>query len=73
MAIALVLRRSLAVPLYLVSLVAIVAMFGYVFATTDIIAHKGFAAAAGFPIAIFLLGLLAVWLARTARERGWLT
>lgn len=71
-AIALVLRRTIAVPLYIVSLIAIVAMFGYVFATTDIIAHKGFAAA-GFPIAIFLLGLLAVWLARTARARGWLT
>ena len=71
-ALALLLRRMSAVPLYLVSLVAIVVMFGYVFATTNIIAHKGFAAAAGFPIVIFLLGLLALWLARTARARGWL-
>jgi len=69
---ALVLRRSLAVPLYIVSLVAIVVMFGYVFAATDMIAHKGFVAATGFPIVIFLLGLLAVWLSRTAKARGWL-
>jgi len=71
-ALALVLRRAFAVPFYLVSLVAIVVMFGYVFATTDVIAHKGFMAAAGFPIVIFLLGLFAVWLSRTARARGWL-
>jgi hypothetical protein len=71
-AIALVLRRSLSVPLYVISLVAIVVMFGYVLGTTDMIAHKGFAAAAGFPIVIFLLGALAVWLARTAQARGWL-
>lgn len=72
-ALALVLRRALAVPLYIISLVAIVVMFGYVLGTTDMIAHKGFMAAAGFPIVIFLLGVLAVWLARTARARGWLS
>ena len=71
-AVLLLMRRALAVPLYIVSLVAIVIMFGYVLGTTDMIAHKGFLAAAGFPIVIFLLGVVAVWLSRTARERGWI-
>ncbi|TPG22604.1 hypothetical protein EAH87_02025 [Sphingomonas koreensis] len=72
-AIALIARRSIATPLLIVSLVAIVVMFGYVLGATDLIAHKGFATAAGFPIVIFLLGLLAVYLARLAGKRGWLS
>lgn len=70
-AVALLARKAVAVPLNIVSVIAIVIMFGYVLGMTDMIAHKGFGAAAGFPIVIFLLGLLGVWLARTARDRAW--
>lgn len=71
-ALLLVLRRALAVPFTIVSLVAIVVMFGYVFATTDMIVHKGFVQAAGFPVVIFLLGVLAVWVSRKGAARGWI-
>ncbi len=71
-AILLIARNALAVPLNIVSLVAIVVMFGYVLGATDLIAHKGLLAAAGFPIVIFLLGVVGVWVSRTARARGWI-
>ena len=71
-AVLLLARNALAVPLNIVSLVAILVMFGYVLGATDMIAHKGFVAAAGFPIVIFLLQVVAVWVSRTARDRGWI-
>jgi hypothetical protein len=65
-------RSRLAVPTFAVSLIAAVLQFGYLFATTDIIARMGFAAAAGFPIVIWLIGLFAVWFARRSERRGWI-
>jgi hypothetical protein len=68
----LLLRSRLASPIYLVSLIAVVMQFGYLFAATDIIARMGFGTAAGFPILIALIGLFALWFARLARRRGWI-
>ena len=70
-AIALLWRSAVARPLALVSLVLVIVMFGYIFAKTDLIAVKGFAAAAGFPILIAVIASVQLWLAGTAIRRGW--
>ena len=41
---ALLFRSKLALPLFVISLVAVIVQFGYVFAGTDMLAHKGAAA-----------------------------
>lgn len=71
-AIALLLRSAMAVPLFLLSVVAIVVMFGWTFVATDLIAHKGVVVATGFPLFILALGLFQFWLARRARRRRWI-
>lgn len=72
-AIALIMRKRVAAPILLVALVAIVVQFGYLFATTDICAHKGFAATVPFPLFIAAVGAGAWWFARCAQRRGWTT
>lgn len=69
--VALLLRRGLAVPLAVISLVAVVVMFGWFFAATDIVAAKG-VWTTYFPAVIFLAGAFTVWFAGTARTRGWI-
>ena len=71
-AIALVARRRLAEPLFVLSAIAIIVMFGYTFVTTDLIAHKGVVVATTFPVVILLIGLFAIGLARLADRRGWI-
>lgn len=68
---ALLTRSVLAVPLLAISLAAIVVQFGWLFATTDIIAVKG-AWTTYFPLFITAVGVFALWLARLARRRGWI-
>lgn len=65
-------RSAQARLVYLVSLVSIIAQFGYTLGATDLIAVKGFAVAAGFPIFIALMGVVQLWFARLATGRGWL-
>ena len=55
-----------------IALAAIVVMFGYLFATSDVIAHKGAGVVLPFPIVIFLIGLFAWWFARMAAAKGWI-
>jgi hypothetical protein len=69
---ALLLRSRLAVPLYIASLVAAIVQFGWVFAATDLIAHKGAAATVPFPLFIIAVAAFQLWLARYARQRGWI-
>jgi hypothetical protein len=64
-------RRRLAQAFYIVSLVAVVVMFGWMFTTTDIIAVKGLATAAGFPVVIALIAALQIWFAGYAAGRWW--
>lgn len=71
--IALLLRSKLAQPLYLVSLIAVVIQFGYVFLATDLAAHKGPATAYPFPALIFAIAIFQLWFAGYARRRGWLS
>lgn len=70
--IALLLRSRLAISLYVVSLIAVLIQFGYVFLATDLIAVKGAAETVPFPIVILAVALFQLWLARRARARGWI-
>lgn len=69
---ALLARLRIALPLAVVALVAVVVMFGYMFAATDLVAHKGTAATVPFPVVIALIPLGQSWLARRAAARGWI-
>jgi hypothetical protein len=70
-AIALWRRSRHAVLLYVLSLVGVVIQFGFVFAGTDLLAHKGAAATVPFPLFIALMAGVQIFLAHTARQRGW--
>lgn len=72
-AVALLARSRLCQPLFVLSLVLVVIMFGYIFAATDLIAVKGFTRAAGFPILIAAIAAFQIWLAALARGRRWLS
>jgi hypothetical protein len=71
-AVALLARRAVAMPLYLFSLIGVVIQFGWVLGATDLIAHKGFLTAAGFPIVIVALAVFAYGFASLARGRRWI-
>lgn len=68
---ALLLRSVLAIPLAAISLVAVVVQFGWLFATTDMLAVKG-AGTAVFPLVIAGVAAAMLGLARHARARGWI-
>ena len=70
-AVALLMRSRWAVVLYVVSLVAVVIQFGYVFMGTDLLPHKGAAATMPFPALIALMGAVQIAVARMAARRGW--
>lgn len=71
-AVALLLRRRIARPLYIVSLLAVVVQFGWVFAATDLIAAKGAATVVPFPLVILAVTLFGSGLATRGIRRGWL-
>ncbi|MFG6467095.1 hypothetical protein [Roseateles sp. BYS87W] len=71
-AVALLRRSRLALGLYAVSLAAVIVQFGYVFAATDLIAHKGAAATVPFPVFIAVMGGVQIAVARMALRRGWI-
>lgn len=71
-AIALLMKRAIAEPLYLVSLIAVVIQFGYVFLAMPVLETIG-AAAIPFPAVIFVVAVLSYWLARNWKAKGWLT
>ena len=70
-ALALLARSTLAVPLAAISIVAVIVQFGWLFATTDIIATKG-VWVTYFPLLIAAVALFSLWLARLARTRRWI-
>ena len=71
-AIALLLRSAWSRILTIVSLVLVIVMFGFIFVATDLIAVKGFGAAAGFPIFIVAMEVAQLWVANRAISRGWI-
>jgi hypothetical protein len=66
-------RRRVARLFYIASLVAVLVMFGYTFAATDLIAVKGVATAVTFPIVIALIGAFEIWLAAHSERHGWIS
>ena len=70
---ALVLRNRWTGPLFWVSFVAIIVMFGYAFAATDLVAHKGWGQVLPFPLFIAAVGGFSIWFAGLATKRGWIT
>lgn len=71
-ALALLRRSVLAVPLFALSLIAVLVQFGWLFATTDIVAHRGAASVVPFPLFIAAVAAASLWLSRHARARGWI-
>jgi hypothetical protein len=71
-AVALLMRSRDAVMAYVVSLIAVLIQFGYVFLGTDLVAHKGAAATVPFPAFIVLMGAVQIAMARKAVRRGWM-
>ncbi|KQN09700.1 sugar transporter [Sphingobium sp. Leaf26] len=66
----LLLRRRAAVPLFLLSLIAVVVQFGYVFAATPVIAIKGVVVATAFPILIFVIAIVQWRYAKAQQVKG---
>ena len=71
--IALLFRSKLALPLFVISLIAVIVQFGYVFLGTDMLAHKSAAATVPFPLFIAAVAVFQIWLARFARRLGWIS
>jgi hypothetical protein len=69
--VALLARSRLAQTLFLASLIAVLIQFGWLFATTDIVAAKGAAATVPFPLFITAVAAFSVWFAGFASTRGW--
>lgn len=68
---ALVFGSVLSIPLFAISLIAVVIQFGWLFAATDIVAVKG-VWVTYFPLVILGIGVFSVWFARHARARRWI-
>jgi len=68
---ALLARKAITRPLFILSLIAVIVQFGYLFAATDLIAVKGIWTVY-FPAFIFLVALAQVWFAGLAIKRGWI-
>jgi len=69
---ALLLRDKRAGLLFWISLAAVIVMFGYAFAATDLIAHKGLAQVVPFPVFIATVGVFSIWFAGYAARKGWI-
>lgn len=68
--IALLLRKSVASFLYLISLLCVIVQFGFTFLGTSLIAEKGWFVATAFPIFIFALGVFQLLYARGLVAKG---
>lgn len=69
--VALLARKAWAVPVFLVSLVAIVVQMGHAFFASALLEVRG-AGAAVLPLLVLAIGAYLVWFSRSARDRGWL-
>jgi len=68
---ALLRRAAMAHILFIVSLVAVVVQFGWLFAATDILTVKGLATAI-FPLIILAIAIYSIVFAAKARRHGWI-
>ncbi|RVT94723.1 sugar transporter [Sphingomonas crocodyli] len=65
-------RMKLAQPLYIVSLVAVLAQFGWTFFGYGMINDPAVAMKAAFPVVIIVLAIFQLWFAGFAIKRGWI-
>ena len=70
-AILLFMRKGIALPVLLISLVGVLAQFGYIFGMTDALATMG--AQAALPAAVIIISIALVWLTLQAKGKGWLS
>jgi hypothetical protein len=68
----LLMRNRLALPVFWMSLAAIVVLFGYCLFPGRMLEVLGAAQALPMPILVTAIGLLLVWFARKSIARGWL-
>jgi hypothetical protein len=71
-ALLLVLRKRAALPLFWLSLVAVLAQFGYWLFPGGAMEILGAAAALPMPVTVILVAIVQVWLTRKAIARGWI-
>lgn len=69
--VALLLRKAWAVPVFVISLVAILVQMGHAFFMSAMLEVRGTAAAI-LPTLIIVVAVYLVWFSRSARSRGWL-
>ena len=70
--VALLARSRMAQSLFLLSLLAVLVQFGWLFAATDIVAAKGARTVVPFPLVIAAVAVFEVWFANRSAERGWI-
>ena len=70
-AVLLFMRRASARPFLIASLGATIVQFGWLFASTDIVAQKGASETLGFPFVIIGIAAFTLWLLGHARHKGW--
>ena len=70
-AVLLFMRRASARPFLIASLGATIVQFGWLFASTDIVARKGASATFGLPLVIVVIAVFTLWLVGHARHKGW--
>ena len=70
-AVALLMRKRIATPLFGASLVAIIVQFGYVLFGMSVIAKLGISAAI-FPGVIAVIGAFLLWFSMRSKSKGWL-
>ena len=68
----LILRKALALPVLVISLVAVLAQMFHNFFLSNAIEVMGWAAIIG-PTFVILIGLYLVWFANDARKKGWIS
>lgn len=58
---------------FLVSLIAAIVQFGYLFIATDIIVRKGAGVVLPFPILIVAIGIFSIWFTVYAYRKSWIS
>lgn len=69
--IALLLKKSVAIPLFIASLAAVVVQMGYAFLGSDILQVMGPASFA-MPVVITVIAVFLVWFSSSAKKQGWI-
>ena len=69
--VALLMRKSVAVPLFVVSLVAVFVQFGHAFGMTNVVEVVG-ASSLGLPTLVTVVGAFLIWYSTSTKTKGWI-